>query len=341
MNNSNFKICSKVIGEGSTYFVIEEGQANLGDFDKALEMVEIASKTGANAIEFQLAKAQDFYIKSHKGYQIYKEREFSDSQLLDLVYFTREKNLDLIVSPLTSKMIGQMVNNGCSAFNINASDLNNPETLDIVASCGLPFFLSLLFAKEEEIEWAVNRIMQSGSPEFGLLLGQHTMASGEHGVDLNHTNLGYINTLKKKYNVPVGFIDHSANIWSPAIAVAAGADIITKHLAISRATNGPDWHVCLEPKEMSETIRIVKEVDQSLAAVNKTLAPGENMDRSIMRRSIVANGKIEKGQVIRREDITFKRPGSGISPAEVDSIIGKKAILVIEEDQLISYTDFQ
>ncbi|MBT6004484.1 MAG: hypothetical protein HOG79_02095, partial [Prolixibacteraceae bacterium] len=123
MNNSNFKICSKVIGEGSTYFVIEEGQANLGDFDKALEMVEIASKTGANAIEFQLAKAQDFYIKSHKGYQIYKEREFSDSQLLDLVYFTREKNLDLIVSPLTSKMIGQMVNNGCSAFNINASDL--------------------------------------------------------------------------------------------------------------------------------------------------------------------------------------------------------------------------
>ncbi|MDP2685131.1 MAG: N-acetylneuraminate synthase family protein [bacterium] len=331
----------KEIGKGKTYFVIEEGQANLGNFEVALKMVDVAATTGADAIEFQLAKAGDFYIKSHNGYKIYKDREFSDSQLMELSSYTREKGLNLIVSPLTSKMIGQMAINGCSAFNINASDLTNPETLDIIATCGLPFFLSLLFAKEGEIEWAVNRIMQHGAPEFGLLLGQHTMASGEHGVDLKHTNLGYINTLKKKYNVPVGFIDHSANIWSPAIAVSAGADIITKHLAISRAIKGPDWHVCLEPNEMTEAIRIVKEVDQSLAAVNKTIAPGEDIDRSIMRRSIVAKRKIEKGQIIGKDDIAFKRPGTGISPADVENILGKKTLILIEEDQLISYTDIQ
>jgi sialic acid synthase SpsE len=334
-------IGSKEIGTTNTYFIIEEGQANLGNFEKALKMVDIASQTGADAIEFQLAKASDFYIQSHKGYKIYSEREFSDSQLAELSSYTQKKGLNLIVSPLTSKMIDQMVENGCSGFNINASDLNNPEALDAVSTCGLPFFLSLLFAKEEEIEWAVNRVMRQGTPEFGLLLGQHTMASGEHGVDLEHTNLGYINTLKQKYNVPVGFIDHSANIWSPAIAVSAGADIITKHLTVSRSTKGPDWHVCLEPNEMNEAIRIVKEVDQSLAAVSKTLAPGEDIDRSIMRRSIVAQRKIEKGQIIRRKDIAFKRPGSGISPVEIENIIGKKAILAINEDQLLSYNDFQ
>ena len=92
---------------------------------------------------------------------------------------------------------------------------------------------------------------------------------------------------------------------------------------------------------MNEAIRIVKEVDQSLAAVSKTLAPGEDIDRSIMRRSIVAQRKIEKGQIIRRKDIAFKRPGSGISPVEIENIIGKKAILAINEDQLLSYNDFQ
>lgn len=335
------KIGDKLIGSNDTYFVIEEGQANLGDFNKALEMIDVSAQTGADAIEFQLAKAGDFYIKSHKGYEIYKEREFTDSQLKELSVYSQEKGINLIVSPLTSKMIGQMASNGCSAFNINATDLNNPETLDVVATCNLPFFLSLLFAKEEEIEWAVNRILQKGSPDFGLLLGQHTMASGEHGVDLEHTNLGFINTLKQKYNVPVGFIDHSSKVWSPAIAVAAGADIITKHMAISRSLMGPDWHVCLEPKEMTDAVRFVNEVDRSLAAVEKTMAPGENMDRSIMRRSIVAKTKIEKDQVIKQEDIAYKRPGTGISPADVATIIGKKAAQLIVKDQLIAYKDLK
>jgi len=333
------KIGKHIIGSKRTFFIIEEGQANLGNFDKALKMVDIAAKIGADAIEFQLAKAGDFYIRNHKGYQIYKDREFSNSQLAELVSYTIEKDLNLIVSPLTSKMVEQMARNGCSAFNINASDLNNPNMLDTVAEIGLPFFLSLLFAHEEEIEWAINRINRNKNPEFGLFLGQHTMASGEHGVDLKHTNLGYINTLKQRYKVPVGFIDHSKNIWSPSCAVAAGAEIVTKHLAISRAEKGPDWHVCLEPNEMKECISIVREIDISLSAKEKELAPGENIDRSIMRKSLVTLRKIEKGERIERKDIAFKRPGSGISPLDIDKVINKTAARPINEDQLISFED--
>lgn len=335
------KIDKYEIGRNATYFIIEEGQANLGDFEKALKMIDVASCTGANAIEFQLAKANDFYIKSHEIHKIYKEREFSDSQLAELSSYSKEKELNLIVAPLTSKMVDQMAKNGCSAFNVNASDLNNPDMLDAVSGSGLPFFLSLLFAKEDEIEWAVNRILQKKTPEFGLLLGQHTMASGEHGVDLKHTNLGFIKTLKEMYHVPVGFIDHSANIWSPACAVAAGANVVTKHLAISRSDKGPDWHVCLEPNEMNKAISLVKEIDQSLSAINKEMAPGENLDRSIMRKSVVALKQIKKGQRIEKEDIVFKRPGIGISPDEAENILGKIAINTIEEDQLLSYNDIQ
>lgn len=341
MNKSQFKIGTKVIGEGSTYFVIEEGQANLGNFQVALNMIDIAASTGADAIEFQLAQADEFYIKSHAGHQIYKEREFSDSQLKELVKYSNERGLDLVVAPFSSRLIEKMTLNGCSAFNINGSDLTNPDILDRVSEAGKPFFLSLLLAEEKEIEWAINRITRRKNIQFGLLLGQHTMASGGHGVDLEHTNLGYISTLKKKYNVPVGYIDHSSQIWSPASVVAAGADIVTKHLAISRADKGPDWQVCLEQEEMEESIRLVRAMDVSLNSKEKTLAPGENIDRTKMKRSIVSSKEIKIGQTIEPKDITFKRPGTGIGSIEFESVIGKKAINTIKKDVLISLDDIQ
>ena len=97
MLSNNMKIGSKMIGHGCTYFVIEEGQANLGEFNLALKMIDSASKIGADAIEFQIAHADDFYIKSHKAHNIYKEREFSEFELKELVKYTKEKNIELIL----------------------------------------------------------------------------------------------------------------------------------------------------------------------------------------------------------------------------------------------------
>lgn len=339
MNNTILKIGESEIGREQVYFVVEEGQANLGNFVKAIQMIDVAAETGANAIEFQLAIASDFYIKSHEGFQIYSQREFSAIKLFQLVTRAKEKKIDLIVAPFSSKLIDTMTKHDCAAFNINASDLNNPDILDAVSDSGKPFFLSLLLASEKEIEWAIQRIFRRRSPIFGLLLGQHTMASGEYGVSLEHTNFGYIKTLKEKYNVPVGFIDHSSLVWMPACAVAAGADLITKHLALSRNEKGPDWQVCLEPDEMKQAIEWVKKAKKSISNTNKTLAPGENMDKSVMRRSIVAARQIYKGSKIEREDIVFKRPGTGIPPDQYLNLLGKTVIRNIQPDELLNLND--
>ncbi|NLD46168.1 MAG: hypothetical protein GX660_03070 [Clostridiaceae bacterium] len=339
MSNPILKIGNSEIGLNQIYFTVEEGQANLGNFDKALKMIDYAAKTEADAIEFQLAFASDFYVKSHKGFQVYSEREFSKKQIEELVATTKEKNIDLVVAPFSHHIIEILSKLNCAAFNINASDLNNPDILDAVSDSGKPFFLSLLLASEKEIEWAIQRISRRRSPNFGLLLGQHTMASGEHGVSLEHTNLGYIKTLKELYKVPVGFIDHSPLIWMPAVAVAAGADIITKHLALSRNDKGPDWQVCLEPDEMKQAIDWVKKAKESISTINKKLAPGENMDKAIMRRSIVAARQIEIDTEIEREDIVFKRPGSGIPPDQYLDIVGKKARRTIFSDEIIVFDD--
>ena len=335
------KIGSTMIGHGVTYFVIEEGQANLGDFKHALRMIDTASKTGADAIEFQLAKADEFYVKNHKTYEIYLEREFSDVQLSELVSYTKNKNIDLIVAPFSTKIVELMTKYGCAGFNINGSDLKTPDIIDAVAGSGLPFFLSLILATEKEIDWAINRINKSTSSDFGLLLGQHSMASSEQGVALEDTNLGYIKTLKKEYGVPVGYIDHSSFLWSSACAVSAGADIITKHLAISRGDKGPDWQVCLEPNEMKQCISWVRKIKNSLNNTTKVLAPGEEIDRSIMRRSIVSTRQLNLGEIIQKDDIAFRRPGTGVSPDKYNDFIGMKVNRRIQIDDQINYDDIK
>ncbi|OGC22612.1 hypothetical protein A3J90_07035 [candidate division WOR-1 bacterium RIFOXYC2_FULL_37_10] len=323
------------------FFVIEEGQANLGSFDKALSMIDAACFAGADAIEFQLARANDFYVRDNPNFKTYLDREFTDLQIKKLVAYAKSKEINFIAAPLSCKIIDLLVNAGCFGFNINASDINNPDILDAVANSGLFFCLSTLMADEKEIDWAVNRISKNGRCNFALLHGQHTMASGDEGVQVRHTSLGYINVLKNKYQVPVGFIDHTPFAWMPVAAVAAGADIVTKHIAISKAEKGPDWQVCLEPDEMKKAIIFAKEMKESIKVKNKILAPGENIDRSIMRRSIVASRVIASNNVISREDIEFKRPGAGIDPSKYEMVIGKITNRTIMPDEQINLSDLK
>lgn len=333
----SFKIGSKIISSGCLFFVIEEGQANLGDYQKALSMIEAAASTGADAIEFQLFRAKDFYVKNAPGFELYLKRELSDLQIKDLIGCAKDKGLEFIAVPLSHKMVESLAQAGCSGFNINASDLTNPDIIDAVVASGLPFFLSLPLSAEEEIDWAVNRIRTKSEASFALLHGQHSMASGKNGVDIEHTSLGYIATLRQKYSVPVGFIDHTPHSWMPAVAVAAGADLVTKHLTLARAEKGPDWEVCLEPEEMKEAVFLAKKAKESIETKSKKLAPGENMDRSKMRRSIVAARSIVPGEVIKRNDLAFKRPGTGIDPSKYEELVGKTVLHEIKEDKQINF----
>lgn len=338
--NKIIKIGNKEITKEGLFFVIEEGQANWGDFSKAMKMIDVASETGADAIEFQFAIASDFYINGHPYKEVYEKIQFSIDKMTDLVKYSNSKGLEFIVAPLSHNLIEPFKNAGVSAFNINASDINNPQMLETVAKSGIPFFISLPLADEKEIEWAVEKV-EKYTKNYVLLHGQHTMASGEHGVQPIHTSLGYLDSLKKKFNGFAGFIDHTPLTWMPACAVTAGANVITKHLCISRAEKGPDWQVCLEPDEMKKSISDAREMLTSINIKEKILAPGENFDKSVMRRSIVSARKIFKNEKITIDDISFKRPGTGISPSEYDKIIGKIAICDIENDTTININDLK
>lgn len=334
------KIGKKEIRQDGLFFIIEEGQANWGDFDKAIKMIDLASECGADAIEFQFAIPEDFYVKGHPYLEVYKKNQLSVDKMIKLIKYSLSKGLEFITAPLSHNLIEPLTVAGTSAFNINASDINNPQMLEAVAKSGLPYFISLPLADEEEIDWAIERV-EKINPNYILLHGQHTMASGEGGVQPVHTSLGYIDTLKNKYNGFVGFIDHTPLLWMPSCAISAGANIITKHLCISRGEKGPDWQICLEPEEMKESIITARAIAKSTNNKQKILAPGEVIDKSIMRRSIVSNKDIKKNKVISSEDLDFKRPGTGISPSDYNHVIGKIALKDIEKDSIINEIDIK
>lgn len=319
------------------FFIVEEGQFNLGNFDKALQMIEMVSKTGANAIEFQLAYADDFYIATDSGHSIYKTREFTDEQLKLLISTTHQMGLHFVATCLSHKLIDKMALWGADAFNINASDINNPAIVDAVSKSGLPYFISTPLATKNEIDWVVSRITANGGNlNFALLHGQHPMMSGSDHVKVEDTSLGLIESLNTKYERSIGFIDHTPYYWMPAVVVAAGAQIVSKHMTLSHVYKGPDYAICLDPFEMTKAIKLANEVYASKSIKDKELAKGEDLDRTVMRRSIVSARKIIQGEKISNDNILFKRPGHGISPDQSDLVIGKMAIIDIAEDTIIT-----
>ena len=309
----------------ATFFIAEEGQMNQGNLDVALKMIDTATQAGADAIEFQLAIANDFYVPSHPLHAVYTRRQFELSQMKALFDYASEKGIIAQASPLSCKLPEKLAHFGCQIFNITSSDINNPDMIDAVAETGRPFLMSTAMATLKEVDWAVNRALQVATGRFGLLHGQHIMFTGTgQGVPESETSLRTIRFFHERYGCPIGFIDHTSNPFMPALAVASGACMVTKHFTYDRKLQGPDWHICLEPEELKETIRMVRLTDTTRGEPTKILARGEASDQREMRRSIVATQYLSAGTILNRHHICFKRPGTGLAPTETHLILGKK-----------------
>ena len=320
----------------STLLIAEEGQANQGDFELALNMIDIAADCGADGIEFQLAIAADLYISTQDGLQIYKKREFTPTMIGELIAKTHARDMLFQAACLSDKLIDVVVAQGTDLVVVNAMDLNNPRMLDAVAVCGKPFLISTLMGTMEEIDWAVSRVRARGASNFAILHGQHIMAS-QHGVGVpvEYTQLDCIAMLEQRYGVPVGFVDHTTSEIMPAIAASRGAVIVAKHLSPMSGWQGPDWQVCLEPDAWKRASAYVKYANAARGA-DKTLSIAEISDRSHQRRSIVSARDIPVGKILEESDIAFKRPGGGLDPRDADKYLGRRVKRPILADQLIA-----
>ncbi|MFC2017463.1 N-acetylneuraminate synthase family protein [Chloroflexota bacterium] len=322
--------CSK---QGATLLIAEEGQANQGDFNLALKMIDLAVLCGADGIEFQLAIAADLYVSADDGFQLYKKREFTSSAIRELIATTHAKGLLFQAACLSDRLVDSVVKLGADVLVVNAMDLNNPRMLDVVAVCGAPFFISTLMGTIEEIDWAVSRVRAHGANNFGLLHGQHIMASHYGvGVPIEYTQLDCISMLEQRYGLPIGFVDHTDSEIMPAIAASRGAVLVTKHLSPMEGWQGPDWQVCLDPDAWMRAGNYMRYANATRGS-DKTLSLEEVSDRSCQRRSIIAARDIPAGKMLEEPDITFKRPGGGLDPRQVDKYLGRRVNRFVLADQ--------
>jgi sialic acid synthase SpsE len=325
--------CSR---QDPTLLVAEEGQANEGDFRFALKMIGLAADCGADGIEFQLSIASDLYIRSHNYYQLYKKREFKPADIKELISAAHNRGMFFQATCLSDRLIEAVVAMGADILVLNATDLNNPRMLDALAACGRPFLVATLMATIDEIDWAVSRLHARGAGDFALLHGQHIMASQhEAGVPVEYTQLDCVSMLEKRYGVPVGFVDHTDSEIMPAIAASRGAAIVTKHLSPEPGWRGPDWQVCLDPEAWKRASAYVRYANAARGS-DKTISIEEIKDRSLMRRSIVAERDVPAGKLLEASDIAFKRPGGGLDPRHADKYIGRRVKQSLKADELIA-----
>lgn len=335
------RIGGRLVGESlSPLMIAEEGQANQGDVKLAKRMVKIASESGADGIEFQFFTADDMYARVDPGHVLYKSRELSAAQIRDVISCAKKHGLVCQIAGLSPAVIEICAEAGADVFCVNATDLNNPQIIDAVAATGLPFWLATLMGTVEEIDWAVNYALRRCNSDIGLLHGQHVMSSDSaKGVPPELLQLDCIELFKRRYGLATGFVDHTATKFVPALAVAKGAALITKHLAPERRWRGPDWAVCLEPEEWREAREMARYAFLSNGE-SKEISQMEFKDRSVHRRSIHTRTAFPAGYRLAEGDLVALRPGKGgLDPKVIHEIFGKCLNKAVPEQHQLQYND--
>lgn len=335
------RIGSKIIGEGRpALMVAEEGQANQGNINLAMEMCEIAARSGADGIEFQFFLADDMYARADPGYAIYKSRELSANQIRGLIKETHRQGILCQVAGLSPAIIELCADAGTDMFVVNASDLTNPVIIDAVAATGKPFWLASLMGTLEEIDWAVNYAIGNCSSDIGLLHGQHVMSSDHSkGVPPELLQLDCIEMFKRRYGLVTGFVDHTATRFVPSLAVAKGAALITKHLAPRLGWEGPDSAVCLTPEEWHEAKQMFVYANLS-RGTSKEISQAEVKDRSLHRRSIHTRTQLPAGHILTIQDLEVLRPGKGgLDPRILPTIVGRSLKHAVPTQHQLQYVD--
>jgi sialic acid synthase SpsE len=218
---------------------------------------------------------------------------------------------------------------GVAAYKVASTDTTNVPFLRHLASKGRAVILSTGLSTLEEVETAVESLA-SIRDRLALL-----HCTSEYPAPPEESNLRAMATLRRAFAVPVGFSDHTAGIGLSPMAVAAGAALIEKHMTLDRTLPGPDHRASVEPQEMAELVKQVRWVETALGDGGKRPMPSEIGNKARMQKSLVARRAITAGQTIGPEDLTCKRPATGLSPALWDKVIGQKAAIDLPADTVL------
>lgn len=327
-----------------TLIIAEAGVNHNGSFELAKELVDKAAKAGADIVKFQTCKAENVISRyADKAEYQKKTTGEADTQLdmvrkLMLTYeqygqlkdYCQEKGIRFLSTAFDLPSVDYLHGIGMGLWKIPSGEITNLPLLIKIAQLHEPIIMSTGMSTLEEVGNAVKALKENGAADITLL-----HCTTEYPAPYEDVNLKAMDTMKEAFGLPVGYSDHTKGIEIPIAAVARGACVIEKHFTLDRNMEGPDHKASLEPQELSEMVRTIRNVELAIGDGVKKVSASELKNQDIARKSIIAAKAIKAGEIFSEENITTKRPGSGIDPMRWFDLLGKTAKHDYEEDYLI------
>lgn len=332
---THFKIGNRLIGPGQPTYVIAELSANHHqDFDRAVELIHLAHKAGADAIKLQTYTADTLtldsdqpYFKINQGtvwdgkrlYDLYKQAYTPWEWQPELKKISNQFGMELFSSPFDSTAVAFLEKMDVPAYKIASFEIVDVGLLKQVAHTGKPVIVSTGMATIDEIEQAVRTLRENGCDQIALL-----KCTSAYPSPIESMNLRTIPDLAFRFQIPIGLSDHTLDPQTPVVSVCLGASIIEKHITISREDQGPDSSFSLTPNEFGEMVSAVRKAEKTMGAVHYGPNDSDKNNRAF-RRSLFAVRDIKAGEKFTEENVRSIRPGQGLEPIHIDTIMKSNA----------------
>ena len=329
------------------FIIAEAGVNHNGDINIAKKLIDVAFDSGANSVKFQTFKAEnivssnapkaDYQLnsteKSETQFQMLKKLELDLKSHQILIDYCKIKGIIFLSTPFDLESIDLLNKLGIKIFKIPSGEITNLPYLKKIGKLNKSVILSTGMANISEICDALKILMDAGTQKNNITV---LHANTEYPTPFEDVNLLAMQTIGRTFDVKVGYSDHTNGIEVPIAAVALGACVIEKHFTLNRNMEGPDHKASLEPPELKAMVSAIRNIEKAMSGNgNKEPSNSEKKNIPIARKSIVAKTNIKKGEIFSENNITIKRPGTGISPMLWYNVIGKISSTDFKPDDLI------
>ncbi|EAI8667821.1 N-acetylneuraminate synthase [Campylobacter upsaliensis] len=325
--------------------IAEAGVNHNGDINLAKKLIEQAAKAGADVVKFQTFKANscvsvsakkakyqlETTAKEESQLEMIQKLELSYESHFELMKHCKKHGIAFLSTPFDLESVEFLRGLDLPYFKIPSGEITNLPYLKAVAKCKKRVLLSTGMANLGEIEAALTILRKNGTKNITLL-----HCNTEYPTPFEDVNLNALKTLKEAFKLEVGYSDHTEGIVASLGAVALGAVVIEKHFTLDKTMEGPDHRASLEFEELKALCKGIRELEKALGSGIKKASKSEAKNKIIARKSLVAKREIQKGEKFSEQNLTTKRPGSGISAMRYEEYLGKRALKTYKKDELIN-----
>lgn len=335
-----------------TLIIAEAGVNHNGDVDMAKTLIDVAAEAGADLVKFQTFKTENLVSKTapKADYQVgnmpgqtdnaqfamLKKLELSEANHRELMAHCRLRNIQFLSTAFDLESLDFLAGLGLSLFKIPSGEITNLPYLRKIGSFNKSAVASTGMATMDDIAAMLDVLIRAGTPRENITV---LHCNTEYPTPFADVNLRAMQTIGETFGVAVGYSDHTRGIEVPIAAVALGATVIEKHFTLDRALEGPDHLASLEPDELRQMVQAIRHIELALGTGLKQPSPSEQKNRTVARKSIHLARPLPAGHVLTADDLAMKRPGSGISPMQLDTILGRMLAIDAAADYLLRWED--